>query len=85
MLPIVDLHPVLRPSTLMRAVAALRDDAFKTHLAGRPVEIKTNLATRERTDENALGALRQQPIKAALSHLFQFAKFTRYRRGKRAL
>ena len=67
LLPIVDLHPVLRPSTLMRAVAALRDDVFKTHLAGRPVEIRTNLATRERTGENALGALRQQPIKAGLS------------------
>jgi hypothetical protein len=36
MLPVLDLHPVLRPAALIRPVAVLGDEAFKSQIAGGP-------------------------------------------------
>ena len=33
-LPVLHLHPVLRPAALVSTVAALRDQALKAHVAG---------------------------------------------------
>jgi len=54
-LPVLEVDPVLRPTSLIRL---LRHEALKTHLAGRAGEITADLAALERVDEDALGPAR---------------------------
>jgi hypothetical protein len=75
-LPVHHLHPVLRPAALVGAVAVLRDKTLKTHPAGRPEQVRPDLAAFERVDEDALRAARKQAaFKAGLAKVQrQFAE-----------
>jgi hypothetical protein len=43
MLPVLDLHPMLRPASLIWAVAMLRDKALKPELAGFAKQVRPDL------------------------------------------
>ena len=68
MLAVLDLHPMLRRACLIRTVAALRHQSLQSHPARRREEIRTDLATLERIDENTLRPARKQPFKIGLAH-----------------
>jgi hypothetical protein len=68
MLPVLHLHPVLRPASLIGAVTTLRHQTFKAHAAGSTEEIRTNFTTLEWVDEDAFRPSRQQPFKIGLAH-----------------
>jgi len=50
MLPVFHFQPILRPSRLIRPVAALRDKSLQSHVAGGPEEVRPDLALLERRD-----------------------------------
>ena len=62
MFPVLDLHPMLRPASLIRPVASLRHKTFKAHLAGRPKQIGADLAA-------AFGPACQQAFKVDLAQM----------------
>jgi len=68
MLPVLHLDPVLGAASLIRAIPTLRYQPLKAHLARGPKQIRSDLATLERIDEDALGPTRQQPFKVGLAH-----------------
>jgi hypothetical protein len=58
---------MLRPSSLIRTVAALRHQTFQSHAAGRSKQLRPDLALFERRDEDAVRSPRQQASKVGLA------------------
>jgi len=65
--PVLDLHPVLRPASLIGPVPALRHQPFKTHVAGGTKQIGADLALFERCNEDAIRSACQQTGKVGLA------------------
>jgi len=69
MLSVLHLYPVLRPTGMIRAITALAHEPFEPHLARGAKEIRPDLATLERIDEDALGPAREQTLEAGLAEM----------------
>src|SRR6516225_8758222 len=54
MLPVLHLHPILRPAALIRPVAALRHQSLQSHVAGGAKQARTDLTLLEGRDEDAV-------------------------------
>jgi hypothetical protein len=63
------LDPVGRPAGAVRAIAALGHHALESHLAGRPEQIRADLALLKLADENPLRTPRQEPRQTVLAEM----------------
>ena len=68
MLAVLDLDPMLRPTSLIGTVAALGDQTLKAHPAGGAKQVGTDLALFEWRNEDATRSTRQQPSEIGLAH-----------------
>jgi hypothetical protein len=59
MLAILDLHPIFRSSGTVRTIGSLGDQALEAEVTGLAEEVRTNLASLERRDEDAIRPARE--------------------------
>ena len=69
MLPVFHFDPIRRPAGAVWAVAALRNQALQTEVAGSAKEVRPNLALFEVGDENPLRAPRQKAREIGLTQV----------------
>jgi len=57
-----------RPAGTIGTISAFRNQTLGTHIAGRPKQVRADLALFEGGDEDALGATDQEPRQIGLAH-----------------
>ena len=67
MTSVLDLDPVRRPAGAVGAIPALRHQALQPHVAGRPKQIRADLALLEGRDEYAVRTAGEQPGQVGLA------------------